>query len=349
MQKIAQYVLPQGSSRNPEERRIKTVKGKVLLQALLFVLVSVYAAQAATVITDIRRNPFYNPPLTSVEDLRYMMQVARGDIWEGMNQAGYPHLFEPLMAQYHQVQIDRVEYSPGQNFLWMLSKERGYGQVRVVRDMVWGGNHMLSSYEFSIAKDGMNYVFSVPLACGNLALKEVHPISGKGLSGKGKWLGSSGCSGFACLPFRFVADVGYLKQTDPADYLLLRVGFEHYLTERLSLLSMIGGAPKMAGSDGTDAFLVDFLLQYDWFRFMLGNQWSQTFVGIGLGGWITSGDSDNPAEDTDLDVIANIGARIYGDPNAFNASLFLEARSAVDEFDSLADYGRFGFGLRCRF
>jgi hypothetical protein len=337
-------IIAQGSLRNPEKRRMKTVKVKVLLQALLFVLVSVSAVQAATVITDIGRNPFYNPPLTSVEDFRYMMQAARGDVWEGLNQAGYPHLFEPLMQQYQQVQIHRVEYAPGENFLWMFSKERGYGQVRVVRDMVWGGNHMLSSYEFSIEQDGMRYVFSVPLACGNLALKEVSPISGKG-----KWLGDSSCSGFGCLPFRFLADVGYLKQTDPADYLLLRVGFEHYLSERLSLLSMIGGAPKVGGSDGTDAFLVDFLLQYDWFRFMLGNQWSQAFIGIGLGGWITSGDSDNPAEDTDLDVIANIGTRIYGDPNAFNASLFLEVRSAVDEFDSIAEYGRFGFGLRCRF
>jgi hypothetical protein len=323
-----------------EGRRMNTMKLKVLFQAAVLLALSVCAAQAVTV-TNVRRNPFYQPPLTSVSDLRYMMQATQEDIRDGLYQAGYPELYQPLMEQYPQAPVSRVDYLSGQNFVWMLSKEGGYGSVRVVSDMVWGGKS-LAAYEFSIYSNGAQYVFAVPLACGNLALKEVITTGG-GVVGTGQ----VGC--LSCYGFRFVADVGYLHQSDPADYLMLRAGVEHSLSNRLSFLAMVGGAPHLSGNDGDDAILVDFLLQYDWFRFMFGNQWSQAFVGVGLGGWITSGDDNLEAEDTDVDVIANIGARIYGQPETFNASLFFEARSALDEFDTLGEYGRFGAGLRCRF
>lgn len=313
------------------------MKLKVLLHAALLIVLSVCAAQAITV-TDVRRNPFYAPPLRSVSDLRTMMQVSQEDIREGLYQAGYPELYQPLMAQFSQVPVSRVEYLPGQNFVWMLSKE--YNSIRVVNDMVWGGRRALAAYEFSIYSNGVRYVFAVPLACGNLALKEI-------VNGSTTGVGQVGC--LSCYGFRFVADAGYLHQSDPADYLLLRAGIEHQLTDRTSFLAMVGGAPHLSGTDGDDAILVDFLLQYDWFRFMFGNQWSSAFIGVGMGGWITSGDDTLEAEDTDVDVIANIGARIYGQPETFNASLFFEARSAVDEFDALGEYGRFGAGLRCRF
>lgn len=317
------------------------MKLKGLLQAAFLLILSVSAAQAVTV-TNVRRNPFYAPPLTSVSDLREMMQISQEDIRDGLYQAGYPELYQPLMEQFSQVPVNRVDYLPGQHFLWMLSKDNGgYGSVRVVSDMTWGGRSRIAAYEFSIRSNGARYVFAVPLACGNLALKEVIGTAAEG--GRGQ----VGC--LSCYNFRFVADTGYLHQSDPGDYLMLRAGVEHSLSERLSFLAMIGGAPHLSGTDGDDAILIDFLLQYDWFRFMFGNQWSSAFVGIGMGGWITSGDDKLPAEDTDVDVIANIGARIYGQPETFNASLFFEARSAVDEFDDIANYGRFGAGLRCRF
>jgi hypothetical protein len=323
------------------------MKLKVLFQAALLLVLSVCAAQAVTV-TNIRRNPFYQPPLRSASDLRSMMQIAQEDIRDGLYQAGYPELYQPLMRQFSQAEVNRTDYQPGQNFVWMLSKE--YGSVRVVSDMTWGGRRSLPAYEFSIYSNGSRYIFAVPLACGNLALKEI--ISGEGGSvvDGGGYVQSSGQVGcITCYGFRFVADVGYLHQSDPADYLLLRAGVEHSVSNRLSFLAMVGGAPHLDGTDGDDAILLDFLLQYDWFRFMFGNQWSQAFVGVGLGGWITSGDDNLEAEDTDIDLIANIGARIYGRPETFNASLFLEARSGLDELDTLGEYGRFGAGLRMRF
>lgn len=314
------------------------MKLKVLLHAALLLVFSVCAAQAITV-TNVRRNAFYAPPLRSVSDLRSMMQVNQEDIRDGLYQAGYPELYQPLMEQFPQAPISRVEYLPGQNFVWMLSKE--YNSVRVVNDMVWGGRRSLAAYEFSIYSNGAQYVFAVPLVCGNLALKEIINAGGTGGTGQ------VGC--LSCYGFRFVADAGYLHQSDPADYLLLRAGIEHQLNDRVSFLAMVGGAPHLSGKDGDDAILVDFLLQYDWFRFMFGNQWSQAFIGVGMGGWITSGDDKLKGEDTDVDVIAEIGARIYGQPETFNTSLFFEARSAVDELDDIANYGLFGAGLRCRF
>ncbi|CAK8710967.1 hypothetical protein GCAAIG_00185 [Candidatus Electronema halotolerans] len=324
------------------------MKLKVLLQAAVLLVFSVCAAQAITV-TNVGRNPFYQPPLNSVNDLHYMMQDARGDIRDGLYQAGYPELYQPLMAQFNQADVRQVNYMPGQTFVWMLSKDRRYSAVRVVQDMTWGGSRRLPAYEFCVYKDGMRYVFAVPLVCGNLALKEITPIDRGGKIGGGKM---GGCFGFGlgCMPLRFVADAGYLHMSDPADFLLLRAGIESPINNRLSLLAMVGGAPHLSGVDGTDAFLVDFLLQYDWFRFMLGNQWSDAFVGVGVGGWIsTDGDDDLEDQDTDVDIIANIGARIAGQPDGFNTSLFFEARSGVDEFDSLGEYGRFGAGLRFRF
>lgn len=321
------------------------MKLKVLLQAALLLIFSACAAQAVTVpVNQVGRNPFYQPPLNSVNDLRYMMQTAQGDIRTGLYQAGYPELHQPLMAQFSQADIRQVDYRAGQTFIWMLAKDRRTGAVKVLQDMDLSGSGRLPAYEFSIYKDGMRYVFAVPFVCGNLALKEITPVSSGGRMG--------GCFGFGlgCTPLRFVADAGYLHMSDPADFLLLRAGIESPINDRLSLLAMVGGAPHLDGVDGTDAMLVDFLLQYDWFRFVLGNQWSDAFVGVGLGGWISlDGDDDLEDQDSDIDVIANIGARIAGRPDSFNTSLFFEARSGVDELDTLGEYGRFGAGLRFRF
>ncbi|MGR0482486.1 MAG: hypothetical protein ACTFAL_14085 [Candidatus Electronema sp. V4] len=151
-------------------------------------------------------------------------------------------------------------------------------------------------------------------------------------------------------PLRFVGDIGYFKQTDPADYAFGRIGAEWSPFaagsgfENVSFLAMLGVSAQVGGDDGDDALLLDVFAQYNW---KAGDV--DGWVGLGLGGWITSGDVDDDSGDTDIDVMANVGARVYGDPNAFNASLFLEIRSAVDEFDGLAEYGRFGGGLRLKF
>ena len=150
-------------------------------------------------------------------------------------------------------------------------------------------------------------------------------------------------------PLRFVADMGYLRLSDPADYGFGRIGAEYALNQRLSFLGMIGGAVKSDGSDGEDAWLIDLMMQYNVLFLRVGDVWNPVFLGFGFGGWMSDGDDDIESEDSDIDIIAQVGAQIFGHPDTFNTSVFLEARSGVDEFSDLSKYGRFGIGLRLRF
>ena len=147
---------------------------------------------------------------------------------------------------------------------------------------------------------------------------------------------------------RFIADAGYYRQFDPAHYLFGRVGLEYKINDQFAILGLVGGAPKLDGIDGRSAFMVDLLGEYSF--------GSRYFVDLGIGGWITDGEKssldpnfDPRAEDTQLDLVAGVGARVYGEPEDFNASLFLEVRSAFDELGQVYDYGRFGLGVRFRF
>lgn len=139
---------------------------------------------------------------------------------------------------------------------------------------------------------------------------------------------------------RFLADLGYYNMPDPGNFLFGRVGMEYKFNEQFGVLGMIGAAPHIDGIDGESAFLIDVIGEYTVGRF---------FIDLGLGGWISDGDEDLDTEDSQLDVIAGVGARVFGEPDSFNTSLFIEVRAAVDEFDDFVDYGRFGFGVRFRF
>ena len=79
-----------------------------------------------------------------------------------------------------------------------------------------------------------------------------------------------------------------------------------------------------------DAFIADAILDYHW--------WNRLSFGLGAGFW--------SGNDGQMDLIANLGVLVFGKPDSFNGTLFLEARSAVDELDSLHDQGRFGLGMR---
>ncbi len=139
---------------------------------------------------------------------------------------------------------------------------------------------------------------------------------------------------------RFIADLGLYRQFDPGSYFFGRVGAEYQFNEQWSVLGLLGGAAHFQGSDGKSAFMADLLAEYKFSRY---------FVDFGVGGWITDGDDDLKTENSQLDLIAAIGARVYGEPETFNASLFLEVRSGVEELDEIDEYGRFGLGVRFRF
>jgi hypothetical protein len=108
-----------------------------------------------------------------------MMQTQQDAIMEGLQVAGMPELYTPLMEQFPYAQIDTVEYQPGETFHWMLFRPNGVGQVKAAKNLIWGGKAAIIGYEFFIDVDGKRYIFGVPLFAGNLALKEVIHIVAK--------------------------------------------------------------------------------------------------------------------------------------------------------------------------
>jgi hypothetical protein len=151
-------------------------------------------------------------------------------------------------------------------------------------------------------------------------------------------------------PFHFVADGGYLRQSEDAEYGIGRLGVEYVLNRQFSFLALAGGAAKVNGDAGADAFLLDFLVQYNFFQCSTnGATWSPFFMGLGIGAWMTNGEDDVPSEDSQADFIAELGLRLFGNPTTTSVAIFLEGRVATDEIDELDEYGRIGGGLRFRF
>lgn len=396
----------------------------ILIGAVLFCLAVLGTAQAATVINEFGRSPFHKPPLTSVEELRAMVDGKQAEIRQGFVLAGREELAEPFITQVQTVPIEIVDYPKGTYMPWMFYKKNGVGTIRISRDVTWGNEDTFPGFTFDIEHGDTIATFVIPLACGNIALLSERPKPApvasqpnqvptcamtvtpqKAFCGEEVTIDASGStdpdgsivtmnvavvdpdgtilsreeiatgslvtqmpmpcgdntlrvsvidndgaesSSTQCVAgvqgvdrVRVLADVGFYRQFDPGTYLFGRVGAEYRLNEDFSVLGLVGVAPQIDGEDGETAILVDVLGEYSFA--------SMYFVNFGLGGWLTDGDSDLDTEDSQLDVILGLGARIYGEPEDFNTSLFIEVRSAVDELDELKEYGRFGAGLRFRF
>jgi len=415
---------------------VKILRGKFVLFiiiALGLFLSNNTSATAATTLKRLGRHPYYQPSLTSVQDLKDMIAKHQPDLAAAFAMAGEPSLFDVFERQFPAAPIETIEFHPGDHMQWMLFRKAG--KVLVLKDVTWGGQKPFKAYQFSIDKDNNRYTFVVPLACGNLGLRNIRtapppqkteiqppapPVevanqapecqlqlsAGQVFSGQ-KITADANASRdpdgritsvtFAMLdsqgqrvdqkivnrpPFvaqmtlpaegtywihaivtdnegaevtspaceksvralrrgHPLADVGFFRQFDPGNYVSLRIGYEYRLNESFSLVGLIGGFPKVQGNQGATAFTIDGLLNYRWA--------SRFFAGLGIGGWITGGDQDLDAEESQVELIADIGVRIYGDPEAFNTSLYVEGRSAFDEFDDISKYGRFGIGLRFQF
>jgi hypothetical protein len=135
-------------------------------------------------------------------------------------------------------------------------------------------------------------------------------------------------------PGSTVVDVGFSYQNDPASYLFVRMGYEFPLFDKLSLMAYLGGYFRIHGYEGGTAVIADAMLDYHW--------WNRLSFGLGAGYWWTGNDGQ-------MDLIANVGVLVFGKPDSFNSTLFLEARSKANELENLHDQGRFGLGIRFRF
>jgi hypothetical protein len=308
-------------------------------------LLLVCFAHSANAITEFGQNPFYNKPLTSESDLKSMLQTQQDDVKKGLIKAGHGDITESFFSQLPDAEVSMMTYDKGQRFPWMFYRKKGKGPVRIDKDVVWEANQSFSVYEFYVDQDNSRYTFIVPPVCGNLALKNIMPVPPKPLA---EVAAPTPAPVVVAAPeekvekatIPIVVDAGYLHQLDPANHLLLRVGLEHYFNENVSVLGMIGVSPKLDGTESSSAFVADVFANYNW---------PKMWVGIGLGAWITDGDSDLEHEDSDFDIILNAGHLIYEKPDSYNVSVFVEVRSGLDELDEFDLYGRLGAGLRVHF
>ncbi len=305
----------------------------LLIACLVMSCIPAFTASAAMTLKRVGISPFYKPPLKSEADLRRLVKTRGAELKAGFAKAGYPELFSPFMEQFPMVKIQSATVKPGETMQWMMFKKRGKGPVAVARDVTWGGAAPLDVFRFFITMGQKRYEFVVPGKCGNVALKDVEmlppppkplpppPPPPKAVTVAPKKGG-------------FLADIGYARQFDPANYLFGRVGYEYPLTDNLYVLGLIGGYGRFEGKHGESAFIADAIMEYRWTRFS---------VGVGGGYW--SGD------DGKLDLIADLGYRLSVDDHSIlsKTSVFLELRSPSDRLDSIRDDGQLGLGLRYRF
>ena len=322
------------------------MKARRLTQALLALVLAFSMAQSAQAITTLGRHPFYQPPLQSVGDLYTMVAEEKDQIKIGLRAAGLRPVYDSFMEQIGTAEIREVEYQKGTELQWMFFRRNGNGPLRLDKGVVWESDTPFQGYEFDIDHEGERYTFVVPLACGNLALMGVGPIPAEPVAAApveqpAEEPAPAPVVEAAPKAMPWVADVGLLYQVDPATYLIARIGYEYFLSDNVSALGMVGVAPKLEGTDGESAFIIEGYLNY-----YFNEKW---YTGLGLGGWFTDGDDDIDGEDSDLDVILNIGTEIYEKPDAFKMGLYVEMRSAVDELDDLDLYGQVGAGVRFKF
>ncbi len=327
------------------------MKGKLILPILFGCLLSLASAHSAFALSELGKNPFYSNYIESEEEMVQMLLANSDDIEKGLTKAGMPELYEPMMAQLPEAEVERVQFHPGDTFPWMFYRKDGRGPVRIDKDVVWEGEEPFNSYSFHIDYNDRRHTFTVPPVCGNLTYVGAGPVppppapvekeeepAAAAPPPPPEEMEETVVEEAARFPFLF--DAGYLHQPDPADHLLLRVGMEFPINDTFSIIGMIGAAPKISGDDSDDAFVADIFANYSRSRF---------FFGLGVGAWITGGDDDLDHEDDDFDLIINAGTRIFGEEDGFNTSLFIEARTDFDELEDFDHYGKFGVGLRFRF
>ena len=321
-------------------------------------------AFAASTLERVGVNPFYRPPLTSEADLGALVKNQGTLISNGFDKAGYPDLYPAFSEQFASAKIDSIKVSPGETFQWMLFRKKGTGPVVVTKDVTWGGAGKLDAYRFYIDNKGKRYEFVVLNACGNFSLKNITmipapmpPIAEKAAVVPPAPMPAAPQKAAVVPPAPMpappekaaaeppapvpppkrlggpVLDAGFIYQFDPADYLFARIGYEFPLFDKLSLLAFVGGASRINGEDGGSSFTADAILDYHW--------WNRLSFGVGAGYW-----SDDGGQ---VDLIANLGILVFGNPDSFNGTLFLEGRSDVDELDRLHYGGRLGLGIRFRF
>jgi len=285
-------------------------------------------------------SPFSQSELKSVDDLRQMVESSRADLKNGFERVGAADLFEGFVTQVNQGDIETIEVEPGQKMQWMIF--RSARAVKVITDLVWAGEEPFTAYRLHVDQSGTRHPFIIPVTCGNVALVPATTVPGVASEPKSVTAPqetatpASSPEPEAAKPDKghFVADIGVMYMDEPVTYLPVRVGYDYRFCDYFSLMGLVGYAPVIHGKGGLDdgGIMADLLGVF---------RHGRMFLGAGAGYWHS--DLSEHA-----DGIAELGYIIYGEPDEQNVSLFVEGRSAFDEFDHL-EKGRIGAGLRFQF
>lgn len=328
------------------------MKRKILVAATCLALsFSASAAYSKQTLYKLGNTPFDAPSLTSVQQLKDVVATKGEDIKMGFEKAGYPELYAPFMEQFPTADIETIQIHKGGTMEWMLYRKNGV--VKVTKDVTWGADEPFSAFSFPVDIDGKRYNMIVPWACVNFALASVSkvpaimpaPAPAEQPEPAPEPVTQQPTPAEPAEQFqnlRGLLDVGYMYQSNAARYFHVRFGAEYRFDEQFSVIGLLGGTPQNGdkGADGASAFTIDLLANYRWDRF---------FVGAGAGSWFSSGNDGRHPEDNKIDAIINAGYRFWGEDNDMNAELFVEGRSAFDEFDELDRYSRVTGGVRIRF
>ncbi len=314
----------------------------------LFVLLGVAGtAQAQTELKELGRSPFFKPELQTVGDFQDMVKETLPDLRRGFATAGASALLDDFVIQVEQSNIEKVDVPIGEQLQWMIYKKAQ--RVEVMKNVIWAGKAPFEAYRLVVDRDGKRNVFVVPTICGNVSLLRSSdlpapvpaPVVTAPTPTPAPVVAAPAPVPATDTPWtepvlkrgNIVVDLGYLHQPDPANYLLMRVGYAYRFHEHFSLLGMVGFAPVISGDDDTDSVMADLTANYHFDRM---------YIGGGMGFWHSS------MKDR-ADMIVNAGYRIYGEAYQRNLSLFVEGRIGVDDFSDFNDYVRYGGGLRYQF
>lgn len=311
-------------------------KSALFLMCLLLSFGSIVHAE--TQLKVLGTSPFSQSDLKSVDDLRQMVESSSSDLKNGFERVGAADLFEGFVTQVNEGDIDTVQVEPGQKMQWMIF--RSARAVKVITELVWAGEKSFTAYRLDVEKSGTRYSFIIPVACGNVALVQSSAVP-EAASKPEPVTAPQAAATPASAPEtverdkgHFVADIGVMYMDEPVTYLPVRVGYDYAFCDYFSLLGLVGYAPVIHGKGGIDdgAIMADLLAVF---------RYGRMFLGAGAGYW----HSDLSEQG---DGIVDLGYVIYGEPDEQNVSVFVEGRSAFDEFDNL-EKGRIGAGLRFQF
>ncbi|PIP37086.1 MAG: hypothetical protein COS92_02615 [Desulfobacterales bacterium CG07_land_8_20_14_0_80_52_14] len=326
---------------------------KIKVMAVVLMLTLVLGASPLFAATQLKRlgaSPFYKAKNLKPEQVYPVLKKLQPDVKAGFIQAGAVDLFEPFMKALETAKIETIKVAPKERFLWMIFKKKN--KAVVLKDVIWAGKDSFKAYQMVLRHKGSDYTFVFPAICLNIALQKIvavpaaapvaaplpAPAPPAKVEGGPAPAPAAAPAAIVGTPAprkgHIIGDVGFMKQFDPATFLPIRVGYMHRFNEKNAIAGLVGFAPLMEGCEDNPPILADLLYFF--------YPTSKFFLGAGVGMWDTS-------FDTRIDLLLEAGFMLTENPTGVNFGLFLEGRSAFDEFDEVEERGRIGIGLRMFF